>query len=508
MKRILRIIILALALAALCAGLVFADEVRAKVTKAEGFGRPNLLKDGDHSTYTKAQTNNRVVVTAEGGISSLYVEFDRFPMGAWTITDTASGKSAEIDQPGFLHQYADVKALLGTEPAELTINFAVDAYVSDVYGFSGETPDWVQRWEAPLDEADLLLLTTHSDDEQLFFAGLLPYYAVERKMDVQVVYFIQHFNVGNTRNYTRPHELLDGLWAVGIRNYPYISEFPDIYAEGKDREATLGQILGRFAPYGYEYNDFLDFTVGVLRRFKPLVVVSHDLDGEYGHGAHILNADVLCNAVTISGDAAQFPESAEKYGVWTPDKLYLHLYPENPVVMDWDTPYESMGGKTPFQMTQKGFSFHKSQHWTWFNKWINGTTAAPITKASQIATYSPCNYGLYFTNVGTDLKGNDMFENVPTYAERYAAAEAERKRLEEEAAAKKAAEEEAARQKAEAEAKAAEDAQRAKEEQARIEEEARKRRNIGFAVFGGVAVIGAAAGFFLYRRPAKREYID
>ena len=35
--------------------------------------------------------------------------------------------------------------------------------------------------------ADLMLCTTHADDEQLFFAGVLPYY-VSKGYDVQVVY--------------------------------------------------------------------------------------------------------------------------------------------------------------------------------------------------------------------------------------------------------------------------------------------------------------------------------
>ena len=161
-----------------------------------------------------------------------------------------------------------------------------------------------------------------------------------------------------------------------------------------------------------------------------------DWNGEYGHGTHVLCADTISTVIEAAADLSQYPESAG-YGAWHPEKTYLHLYAENPLVMDLDTPYESLGGKTPFEVTQDGFACHKSQHWTWFYEWIYGTDASPITKASQIRHYSPCFYGLFDTQVGPDVNGGDMFENIETYAQRR----------------RRAAEEEAARQKAEEEAR-------------------------------------------------------
>ena len=288
---------------------------------------------------------------------------------------------------------------------------------------------------------------------------------------------------------------------MGIRNYPHISEFPDIYAEGKDREAVLGKILANFAPYGYDYEDFLGYSVEMLRRFKPLVVVDHDLNGEYGHGAHVLNTATMCDAIELADDPSSYPESAEKYGLWKPEKLYLHLYDEDPIVMDWDTPYESMGGKTPFQMTQEGFRCHKSQHWTWFYKWIYGTNGAPITKATQIKTYSPCNYGLWYSSVGKDVKGGDFFENVMSYAEKKAEAE----RIAAEEAARKAAEEEAARKKAEEEEKARLEAERQAEEAARAAKAARTRHVLTVGIIAA-AVLIAAALILTRKKPRGRRY--
>ena len=35
---------------------------------------------------------------------------------------------------------------------------------------AGELPDFVQIWNPPCEKADMMIITTHSDDEQLFFA--------------------------------------------------------------------------------------------------------------------------------------------------------------------------------------------------------------------------------------------------------------------------------------------------------------------------------------------------
>ena len=58
-----------------------------------------------------------------------------------------------------------------------------------------------------------------------------------------------------------------------------------------------------------------------------------------------------------------------------------------------------------------------------------GTADRPIKKATDILTYSPCNYGLYYTSVGNDVVGGDFFENVKTYEQRYLE---EQERLEQE----------------------------------------------------------------------------
>ena len=490
MKRFLKLTSLILCIIALAVGFAYADddadtEIKPQIT-VSGFGDNKALSDGKWATYATAKADNSVVITCPEGIDSVYIEFDQPTENTWTLTDTSSGKTITCGEELFLHQYNDLKELFGSAPAEVKLVFAEGDILTDIYAFHGEKPDWVQVWKPCLEKADLLLLTTHADDEQLFFAGVLPYYCIERKLDVQVVYFIQHFHKKHqVFNHLRQHELLGGLWEVGVRNYPYFSEFPDAFAEADTKQEAMNKLMASFRYYGYKRDDFQKFAVDVFRRFKPLVVVTHDLDGEYGHPAHVLNAEVTTKAVELSGDPEQYPESAQEYGTWVPQKVYVHLYNKNQIVMDWDTPYESMGGKTPLQMTQAGFEWHASQHRYWFWRWLNGSKSNPITKATEIKKYSPCKYGLYYSSVGEDVAKNDMMENVYTYTQERADKEAEE--------ARKKAEEEAARQEAERKAREEEEQRRREQEEAerKAQEEARqaRARRLRMAVFAAAALI-------------------
>ncbi|MBE6625805.1 MAG: hypothetical protein E7628_01305 [Ruminococcaceae bacterium] len=389
---------------------VFAVEADYQSTYilADSFSNTGLMYDGSERDYAASWGESSVTVRRDDGISSLYVVFDRLPP-IWTLTDTSTGNSVECGTYTFLHEFVDVESIFGYCPLEIRLSFNEGVQIAEMYGFGGgELPDWVQIWKPALTEADLLMISSHSDDEQLFFAGVLPYYAGELGLKVQVAYVVNHFD---TR--MRPHEQLDGLWEVGVRNYPIIPEFPDLYSE------SLDGAINAFAGYGYSFDDFAEYMTEIIRRTKPLIIVTHDINGEYGHGTHLLCVASLRECIEKTADPTYFAESADKYGVWDVEKVYLHLYPENQIIMDFDVPLENFGGKTAFQVSQEGFSHHTSQHWTWFYKWMYGADKN-LTLATQITTYSPLYYGLYRTTVGYDVLGGDFFENVKTYEERYA----------------------------------------------------------------------------------------
>lgn len=315
--------------------------------------------------------------------------------------------NGEKTENNFLHCLIDLKEKSAGITDSVTLDFEEGTQLSEISAYTdGALPKTVEDWSAPCEKADLLLVSTHSDDEQLFFAGVLPLYAGQRKLRVQVAYFTNH-NV----NFKRNHELLNGLWTVGVRNYPEISEFPDAWAD--DRQHAERNLLKA----GFTYEDAVNFQTYLLRRYKPLVAVGHDFAGEYGHGQHILNAATLSEAVKKSADESFDPETAQKYGTHTVKKFYVHLYNENKIILDIDTPLDNFGGKTAFEMTKEGFKKHVSQQDTWFREWLNGTDGNNNSGAS-IKKYSPREYGLYFsTNEKEDVLKNDFFENITTYDE-------------------------------------------------------------------------------------------
>ena len=374
------------------------------VTAHSGFSSPSRLFDGIFLNPLSIKSGGSMTLSHEGGIGSLYILFDLEP-GIYTVISDSTGESHTFGHNGYLHEFLDLEAAFGEAPVSVTVCFDNGpASINELYVYApGDVPDSVQKWAPPVEgEADLVLFSTHGDDEQLFFAGLLPYYAGEMGYNVQVVYLTDHRNMTNQR----VPEMLNGLWAVGLRNYPVLGTFGDYQSE------SLAEAEKRYRDKGIGQEDVLRFVVENIRRFRPKVAVGHDLNGEYGHGMHMLYADALCKAVEISGKPEVFPELAEKYGVWDVPKTYLHLYPQNQVRLDWDIPLDSFQGMTAFEVTKElGFPCHVTQQ-RYYGWYFSG-----MEKASDIPQYSPCEYGLYRSTVGADRNKDDLFEHMSTHAQ-------------------------------------------------------------------------------------------
>ncbi len=350
-----------------------------------------ILSDGQSATtvtdeYTGSYiflADAEIEITSESAFSYIYIIWDT-PPEPWQLTAGGSGGGIH-GVNGFLHELV----VLSSPVNEATIILSeAEHRLCDIYLFGeGELPDWVQQWQPILPQADMLVLSTHGDDEFLFYGGTLPTYAGERELDVQVVYLTNHWG----ERY-RPHEQLNGLWTAGVTAYPLMGPFPDLYASKEGLEAAM-------ATYGYD--EVLEFQVGLLRRFKPQVVVGHDLNGEYGHGAHMLNSETLIDALPLASDPAAYTDSAETYGVWDVPKTYLHLYPENEIEMNWSIPLENFGGATSYDIAVDAFAQHVSQ-----------TIYYEVTLTPTYHWQNCQLFGLYRSLVGPDVAQDDMFENI------------------------------------------------------------------------------------------------
>ena len=355
-------------------------QVRLTLTNAETQKKYPKTVDDDETTFVTFNKETVVNLSAEQPFVSLYVKLET-PC-QWTLT-LPDGTMLDGGKDGFIHEYLRLGQAVGS--AELTL--PKGTLLTDVYAFTDvNPPDWVQLWEPPCEKADLLLMPTHADDEHLWFGGAMPYYAGELGYEVQVVYLTNH---GET---IRNHERLNGLWTVGVRHYPVVGKFPDVIATKKSLEA---------AEYRFGYNNVMTFQVEMLRRFRPRVVIAHDINGEYGHGAHKLNAKTLLDALELTNDPEAYPASAEKYGTCQVQKCYLHLWKKNKIVVDWDSMVlERFGGKTALDMAKEGFACHQSQ-------------LKYYSIEQDSVKYDCRRFGLAYTTVGEDTEGaNDMFEHV------------------------------------------------------------------------------------------------
>ena len=365
----------------------------ARYTASTGYNT-GVLTDNNENTAYNFPAGGTLTITTEDPICGISVKFNRQAV-PWRAC--AGQYEQDCGQYGFLHDFTDISEFITNT---ITLTFSQAASVCDVRVFgAGELPSDVQVWEPPCAKADLLLFTTHSDDEHLFFLGLIPT-MVANGYKTQVAYLVHH-----NGEPVRLHEQLNGLWTAGLRNYPVLGKFPDQYS------TSLAGAKSNFAAAGVSYDAVVANQVEMLRRFRPDVVVGHDVNGEYGHGQHRLNADTLRKALELSANADAYPASAQKYGTWDVPKTYLHLWAQNPIVMNYDIPLDYFGGRTAYQVSAAAYSCHNSQQYTWFTSWQRGSNRQ-FTKATQITSYSPCRFGLYRSAVEPDTGIGDMFEHL------------------------------------------------------------------------------------------------
>jgi LmbE family N-acetylglucosaminyl deacetylase len=342
-------------------------------------------RDNNVNTYAEYGAEGTFSLTwpVEAGVRVVSVKWNTLPDRDRVILVQSDENGNElsrgkIEQPIFNDCYAILP-----DARKLSLSCESGMQISEVTLFSeGALPEGIYDWQPPYEKADLLVVSAHCDDELIFFGGTIPYYAGERKLAVQVVYMAN-------ADRARVDEALSGLWHAGVRHSPVFLPFKDVYTE------TL-----RLALLNWGEEETTEELVGLIRRFQPDVIVSHDLEGEYGHGAHRATAYCLRQAVPLAADESAFPDSEAQYGVWQAKKLYLHLYPENQITMNWNQPLEAFGGKTALEVANEAYHMHVSQ--LEYHKNVYGT-----------GPYSSLLFGLVDSVVGQDAAKNDFFEHVP-----------------------------------------------------------------------------------------------
>ncbi len=349
-----------------------------------------LLRDGDLGTYFPfKEKKGMLTVTAPEAVAGISVMlYDKYgrPL-SYDLQVPGPGEDWVTVAKGgeFLAEWHELE-----EPAErfrLAATCKERMRLAELRVFApGEKPADVQHWSR-LEKCDMMLLSAHPDDEVLWFGGLLPTYAGERKCRVQVAVMVP---TGGRRKL----ELLSAIWHCGVRYYPDMLNFLDKNGQFPEKQYTLwkgkNRVLGR--------------VVEVIRKHQPEVLVTHGEGGEYGHGAHKTAADAAKQAVRLAARASKYKDSAKEYGPWQVKKLYLHEYEKNQITCDWSLPLSAFGGKTGYQVAEEAFAFHASQVARDWGFEIHGSHDNAL-------------FGLFATEVGPDSGAGDLMEHIPAGAD-------------------------------------------------------------------------------------------
>jgi len=377
----LTLLLLAVCLPALAQS---AQDITGRCTIAAGkkAAKARPMTDRDYDTYYTLKKGGVLEIQSQDeSLSGVFLQFyDRASEVEIHAFDGENWQAAGVGQGKYLCEYFPLPE--GTRQVRVINTGKARMFLAELtlYG-EGDRPARSPRWRE-LDKADMMLVVAHPDDELLWFGGLLPTYAGERKLRVQVVYLVP-----TTPN--RRLELLDGLWHCGVDAYPLFAGMRDVKANSLQGQYKL-----------WNRNGLLEKIVGMVRQLQPEVIVTQDENGEYGHGAHRVCADICKLAVKNAPNAKKYKKSAKAYGTWQVKKLYIHLYDENTLQMDWHVPLEAFGGKDGMTVASEALACHVSQvahGWAMEEGGENDNSL----------------FGLYHSTVGEDENHDDFMENIP-----------------------------------------------------------------------------------------------
>lgn len=368
-----------------------------------GARKPDKLIDQDYSAYWQSgeRRNPYLIIESDEPIFGLYLCFREMPQ-SYEIQRREGDEWITILEGDTRYHHA-FYALEGeseiriysTQSKKHRLKFNELSILGE-----GEVPAWVQRWEEPEEKADLMLLVAHPDDDLIFYAGAIPTYDVEMGKRMVIAYLTYC-------DKTRRSEALNGLWSMGVRNYPIFGDFPDKYSrslkEAYKEVAGSGVNTGKKKVYTW--------LTELLRKYRPEVLLSLDTEGEYGHGQHRLVADASIQCFDLAADPQSYPESAERYGVWEVKKLYLHRYGSEDVQLHlpWNVPLNSQGGRTGMQAAEEALLCHVSQSDQTYKV---GNRRVPISVEEFGGCYDNTIFGLYASRVGPDVEKNDFLEHI------------------------------------------------------------------------------------------------
>ena len=357
-----------------------------------------FLADNNDKTGYSVRPENFMTVTLpeQSDIRQVYIRFLYFPDPFQLLYFDADGNQISSRYFGAGDEEFPSKSELsfceyldqvpeGCASIQLHLDTALKVVEFQLLTEDAPVRDTLIHMEDPYEQADILFVVAHPDDEHIMMGGIIPLYESLYGVRVQLVYM-------TCSERERRLEALQGITINGEKHMPVILYLPDL--------AVYDLKLGVSVWTGLEIDPVKEL-VEQVRRFRPKVIVTHDIKGEYGHGAHCATAYFLQQVMELAADPEAYPESAEKYGVWSTQKLYLHLCREGePTVIRIDDPIAAFDGKSGFEMAQLGLEPHlRSQRQAWRYLLAN-------------RNWDPSSYSLDASAVGKDIRKTDFMEHI------------------------------------------------------------------------------------------------
>jgi LmbE family N-acetylglucosaminyl deacetylase len=370
-----------------------ASSRQASVTLDCGFniGIQNVKNMTDNSRFTGwplPRSGKPLIIAFPKGkaVGSMQVEWYNIQKNISLACRDGDGQllltCQDPNADGFLSTYYEFPE--GTRSVEISAAAAGNSIVELFVYEKGRVPQVTQQWKALPPKVDIMLFAAHRDDELLFFGGTLPLYNAKGKT-VAVVYMTVPEGRGAYA------ETLAALWSAGQRYYP-------VYLGFLDERNTYELSVYDWGGYDAIYKK----VVEVIRKYKPDVILTHDVKGEFGHYQHILTSLAVREAAVLAAGAINYPESAMAYGVWDTPKLYVHLYaPETRVNAPFAEPMNELMGFSPMQAAYIAFEKHASEA---------GKVVYDLDTFGK--KYDNTCFGLYRSTVGSDIRKDDFFENI------------------------------------------------------------------------------------------------
>lgn len=373
-------------------GVALADGTAENLSSKCKYGgdftvHADQLKDADFDSAQRVNKGKTLTIAWDDSVpvASVFLSFYYAPV-AHTVFQYDGGGNVLSEGAGVLLYNSLIEVLPETRKVGIRAD-ADDCAFCSLYAYGTGMVEDYHPFAPTVDKADYMTFAMHPDDDVLFLGAIYPLY--EAECGLSGVSMIMSTKLPEKLQRQRRQEDLNGAWVLGLKTQPVFGGFPDIPQNYYDK-----------FHHTFTVDDVTRYAVTMIRTYRPEVVMTQDLNGEYGHWQHKVLAQGVLEAIPLAADPSYQPKGYPTTEPWEVKKLYIHLYGENKLTLDVNRPITELNGMTAFEAAQTAFLCHPSQ--TKKNNHHVSTTE-----------YSIAEFGLAYTTVGEDTPGvNDMFEHV------------------------------------------------------------------------------------------------